>query len=95
MIDDPLRPVLTVYGRPGCHLCEEAEGVLQASLEERVLRGEPVPRVRHVSIAADPDLETRYGALIPVFVVGADQLDLVISRRRLDAFLDRVLPQIA
>ena len=95
MIDHLLRPLLTVYGRPGCHLCEEAEAVLQAALEDRVRRGEPVPQVRHVSIADDVDLETRFGARIPVIAVGMDQLDLVISRRRLDAFLDRVLPQIA
>jgi len=95
MIDDPLRPLLSVYGRPGCHLCEEAEQVLQAALEDRVRRGEPVPRVRHVSIEGDADLESRYGALIPVVVVGTDQLDLVISERRLRAFLDRVLPQVA
>ena len=70
MIDDPLRPLLTVYGRPGCHLCEEAERCCRSSLEERVRRGEPMPRVRHVSIDGEADLETRYGALIPVFVVG-------------------------
>jgi hypothetical protein len=91
----PSRPVLTVYRRTACELCDDAERLLQSVLEERVVRGDLVPAVRRVSIDGDPELEARYGASMPVFDLGGTELSLVTSRRQLTAFLDRVMPRVA
>ena len=85
---------LTFYTRDGCHLCAESRDHLQAALEMRVKRGEPIARVHEVDIDADPDLKSRYGDLIPVLAVDGDELPLAMGRRAIDAFLDRVLPRL-
>ena len=95
MTDDASRPLLTVYRREGCGLCDEARELLQAELESRVLRGEIVPRVREVDIDTDPDLQRRYLVRIPVFVVEGQEMDLVTSMRQVRVFLDRTLPRLA
>ncbi len=58
-----------MYGRPGCHLCDEARetisevcGDLGVAWEER-------------SIVGDPDLERRYTDQVPVTVVDGRQHD--------------------
>jgi hypothetical protein len=57
--------VLTLYTRPGCHLCHEMLALLQ-----RVLRDTRTPaRIEEVDIANDPELEARYGMEIPVLLV--------------------------
>jgi thiol-disulfide isomerase/thioredoxin len=53
---------LILYGTSGCHLCEEAEALL-----DRSLRAENSPvRFQTVDIAENPELMERYGLLIPV-----------------------------
>ena len=64
-------------------------------LEERATRGEVVPVVRDIDVSADPDLEARYGALVPVVAMGDAELPLVTSARQLRAFLDATLPRLA
>jgi hypothetical protein len=86
---------LVFYTRDGCELCAESRDSLQAALEARVLRGEPIARVREVDIAADLELRARYGDLIPVIELNGQQLPLAMGRRAIDAFLDRVLPRLA
>ncbi len=54
---------LTLYSRPGCHLCDEMKEILY-----------PVARACHctvaeVDISGDPDLEARYGTEIPVLLI--------------------------
>jgi glutaredoxin len=51
---------LTIYSRPGCHLCEEMKAVV-----ERVRREHPF-ELTEVDISGNPDLELRYGQEIPV-----------------------------
>jgi hypothetical protein len=91
----PIRPTLTVYRRTQCHVCDDADQLLQAVLEERVVRGDVVPVVRRVTIDGDPDLERRYGPRVPVIDLDGTDLALVTSRRQLTTFLDRVMPGIA
>ena len=56
---------LTLYSRPGCHLCDEMKTVV-----ERVVRSAPEPMTLEVvDISTDPELETRYGVEIPVLLV--------------------------
>ncbi len=86
---------LTVYGREGCHLCDEARVMLQQALEERAMRGEPTALVRELDIDADPELHSRYFLRIPVFAIDGLELDLVTSSRQVRAFLDRALPRLA
>ncbi len=56
---------LTIYSRPGCHLCDEMTAIVQ-----RVARSAPGPiRIEEIDISTDPDLEARYGVEIPVLFV--------------------------
>jgi thiol-disulfide isomerase/thioredoxin len=57
--------VLTLYSRPGCHLCDEMKVVVQ-----RVVRASGAPvAVEEVDISTDAELEARYGLEIPVLLV--------------------------
>jgi hypothetical protein len=57
--------VLTLYSRPGCHLCEEMKMVVA-----RVVRGLETPvTIDEVDISTDADLEARYGLEIPVLLI--------------------------
>lgn len=51
---------LTLYGTPGCHLCDEAEALLCRAAGARALAW------RYVDIALEPALVARYGTRIPV-----------------------------
>jgi glutaredoxin len=56
---------LTIYSRPGCHLCDEMKAVVA-----RVGRRSALPiAIEEVDISTDTDLETRYGVEIPVLLV--------------------------
>jgi len=71
---------LVLYGRPGCHLCDEARAVL-----ERI--GEPFDEV---DIETDDALLSRYLERIPVVELdGAELYDFFVDesdlRDRLDA----------
>lgn len=59
---------LTLYSRPGCHLCERMLGGLAA------LRAEGEFVVTEVDISGDPTLEARYGRDIPVLTAGSREL---------------------
>jgi hypothetical protein len=83
------------YLKDGCELCVEARRELQGVLEERVKRGDPIARVRVVYIAGEPELEARYGGLLPVIAVGDQELTMAIGSRTINRFLDRVLGRLA
>jgi glutaredoxin len=55
---------VTLYTRPGCHLCEDAKAAIEPLLEEFGAR------LREVNIDEDRDLTDRYGWDIPVVFVG-------------------------
>ena len=56
---------LTIYSRPGCHLCDEMKAVV-----ERVARSAAGPMtIEAIDISTDPALEARYGVEIPVLMV--------------------------
>jgi glutaredoxin len=54
---------VTIYSRPGCHLCDEMKAVVT-----RVARRIPL-EIEEVDISGDADLEARYGLEIPVLLV--------------------------
>jgi glutaredoxin len=75
---------LVLYGRPGCHLCDDARVVLQ-----RI--GHPF---EEVDIEADDELLARYLERIPVIALdGVELYDLFVDeaelRTRLDARVRR------
>ena len=56
---------LTIYSRPGCHLCDEMKAVV-----ERVVRSAGGPlTIEAIDISTDPALEARYGVEIPVLLL--------------------------
>jgi thiol-disulfide isomerase/thioredoxin len=64
-MDQLLALRLTIYSRPGCHLCDEMKAVVQ-----RVARSAATPiTIVEIDISTDPDLEARYGLEIPVLLV--------------------------
>ena len=87
--------ILHFYTRDGCELCAETRDSLQDAMEARVMRGDPIARVREVDIDADPELTARYGDLIPVLELNGQELPLAMGRRAIDGFLDRALPRLA
>jgi hypothetical protein len=69
---------ITLIGRPGCHLCDEAEQVVA-----RVAADLGVGWVK-VSIDDDPELHERYWERIPVVLVDGQQHTFWrVSERRL------------
>jgi glutaredoxin len=71
-------PRVTLYSRPGCHLCDEARVVI-----ERVC-GELGETYAEVSIDDDPVLRERFGEEIPVTFVDGRQHDFWrVDERRL------------
>lgn len=58
---------VTLYTRPGCHLCEEAKALMQPLLEEFAAK------LREINIDSNPQLLRRYGMDIPVVFIGADK----------------------
>lgn len=79
---------VTLYARPGCHLCDQAREAILA------LRGELAPfELREVDIESDEALHARYLERIPVVEVdGAVVSELVPEPERLRASLDTVRP---
>jgi len=74
---------VTLYSRPGCHLCEEARAAIMPLLREfgAVLR--------EVNIDEDAELKERYGWDIPVIFIGRHKaakhrVDLAQFRRQLE-----------
>ena len=55
---------LTLYSRPGCHLCDEMKAVIH-----RVAESTPL-QLEEIDISTSHDLEERYGLEIPVLEVG-------------------------
>ena len=62
-------PRVVLYGRPGCHLCEDARVVV-----DRVC-GELGEQWVEVDITTDPELEQRFGEEVPVTFVDGSQHD--------------------
>ena len=60
--------VVTLYGRPGCHLCDDAREVLERVRAERPFT------LREVDIERDDELLRRYLERIPVVSVDGEEL---------------------
>jgi glutaredoxin len=63
---------VTLYSRPGCHLCERVKAVVASVARTRPLE------VCEVDISGNPDLERQYGHDIPVVAIDGR----VVARHR-------------
>jgi glutaredoxin len=78
-------PTLTLYSRPGCHLCDDARAAL-----ERVRARAPFT-LREVNIESDDSLHSRYLERIPVVALGDQELfDFFVDEAALEAKLYRL-----
>lgn len=78
-------PRLTLYGKPGCHLCDDAREVV-----ERV-RAEHPCELREVDVSLDPELNRVYGERIPVLALDGEELfEFFVEETVLVERLDRV-----
>jgi glutaredoxin len=73
---------VTIYSRPGCHLCEEAKKQLAPLLQEFSAR------LTEINIDEDRQLRARYDYDVPVIFLGArkvakHRVDLIQFRRQL------------
>jgi glutaredoxin len=74
---------LTLYGKPGCHLCDDARAAVQEARADRAVE------LTEVDVSLDPVLERRYGERIPVLELDGEELfelfvDPAVLRERLD-----------
>ena len=78
--------VLTLYGRPDCHLCDEARDAIVA-LRDDGLRFE----LREVDIETDDGLLRAYLERIPVVAIDGEVVsELALDRAALRSRLDTV-----
>lgn len=61
-------PLLTVYGRTWCHLCQDMLDALQA------LQGRHAFSLEYVDVDEDAALERRFGERVPVLAAGGREL---------------------
>ncbi|AYG03828.1 glutaredoxin family protein [Gryllotalpicola protaetiae] len=60
-------PRITLYSKPGCHLCEDARSVVDDVVGR--LEASISVSVEEIDILGDPALQTRYGEEIPVVLI--------------------------
>ena len=78
-------PTVTLYGKPGCHLCDEARAVV---LE---LRSKRRFDLEEVDVSVDPGLHRLYGERIPVLALDGEELfEYFVDAGVLDVRLGRV-----
>ena len=77
--------VLTLYGKPGCCLCDDARSAIESVRREHELE------LREVDVSLDPGLNRDYGERIPVVELdGEEVLDLRVDPAELRRLLARV-----
>jgi glutaredoxin len=77
--------VVTLYGKAGCHLCDDARKVIDE------VRATHEFELKEVDIALDPGLFRRYGERIPVVAVdGVERFEFFVDPAELTRSLDRV-----
>jgi glutaredoxin len=76
---------VTLYGKPGCHLCEEARALLEEVRAERPFE------LAEVDVTLDPALQRDYGERIPVVAIdGSEEFELFLDPEELRRSLARV-----
>ena len=79
---------ITLIGRPGCHLCDDARAVVEQ------VAGELGVGWQEQSVDDDPALRAQWGDHIPVTLVDGSRHDFYrVSPERLRAALSRPAPR--
>ena len=77
---------LTIYSKPGCHLCDEMKSLVHRVVAQH--SNEPIA-VDEIDISSDPDLLDRYGLEIPVLLInGKKTAKYRVSEKELRRMLD-------
>jgi glutaredoxin len=74
---------LTIYSKPGCHLCDEMKAVVAAVLSTRARIS-----FEEIDVSKRPDLLDRYGLEIPVLMADGKK---IAKYRVTEADLTRIL----
>jgi glutaredoxin len=78
-------PTLTLYGKPGCHLCDDARAAVRRATAAREVA------LEEVDITLDPALHARYGERIPVLDIDGEEVcELFVDEAIVERWLDRV-----
>jgi hypothetical protein len=76
---------VTLYGKAGCCLCDEAKLVIEEVRTRRAFA------LTEVDVSLDPVLHARYGERIPVVTVDGDEaFELGLTAAELENLLDTV-----
>ena len=76
---------VVLYGKAGCHLCEEARAEIDAVRARREFD------LTEVDVSLDPVLHARYGEQIPVVVIaGTEAFEFHVDAAELERVLDTV-----
>jgi glutaredoxin len=79
---------LTIYSKPGCHLCDEMKSTIRRVLSTRT--ADPTISVEEIDISVDPALIERYGLEIPVLLIdGKKAAKYRVSEQELTQMLER------
>ena len=79
---------LTIYSKPGCHLCDEMKSTVHRVLSTR--NSESAISVDEIDISGDPALIDRYGLEIPVLLIdGRKAAKYRVSEQGLTQMLNR------
>ena len=84
-------PDLILYGRPGCHLCEDARAVTAQILEASRTAGLKVPDLVERNIDTNAEWQRAYFETIPVLELGDRRLELATSAARIRRLLSDAL----
>ena len=79
---------LTIYSRPGCHLCDDMKAVVKRAVHRVAQTSSEPIAVDEVDITTDAQLESLYGLEIPVLLLDGRK---VAKYRISEAELTRVL----
>ena len=76
---------LTIYSKPGCHLCDEMKVVVERTIDSR-----DEISLEEIDISSQPELLERYGLEIPVLMIDGRKIAKYrISEQELTKVLDR------
>jgi DNA polymerase III delta prime subunit len=84
-------PDLILYGRPGCHLCDDARAVAAQLLEARARAGLAAPTLVERNIETDPAWHQAFFETIPVVELDGRRVELATSAARIQRLLSDVL----
>jgi glutaredoxin len=80
-------PRVTLYGKPGCHLCDDARAAVQR------VRADHDFELEEVDVSLDPALNREYGERVPVLALDGEELfEFFVEEESLRERLDRVHP---